>query len=351
MKASGNTAEWTGALDALCEFVSSEAGIGVTRTSLAVPPDSRERFYGLVAEVQHRLTEEVLSERIDEARRISSLCSAQRERVLAMTGLRELKLPATLEAFLADPVSALEKPSFGLVLDVVQNVYGVEGLEKRAILELPAFCETLERCAYELWAYFGIVAALEPTRFYAVYSPDTVEVHAVDTDSVTIGSQTTSPERRMPEAAFETQDGRVFAMKTEAARELDYYGAKIQRRRDTSAGGNTEGLLGHRVLLLYELDSLDAIEVVADREKLKLVCPDLFCEVLQPADMAYPAFVSAFVERIGAVRSRRPVQVICKDASGSFPEGMLEDIRVPPIACTQVGYRESELTRIAGVLA
>lgn len=351
MRASGNTADWKETLDSLQAFASSEPNVRITRTSLSVPVDARKRFYGLVAEVQRRLTEEVLGERVGEARRTSSLCSAMRERLLAMTGLEQLRLPATLEAFLSDPASALSKPSFGLVLDAVQGNCDAEELERRARLEIPAFCETLERCAYELWAYFGIVAALEPVRFYAVYSPDTVEVHAVDADSVTIGSQISSPERRIPEAAFATRDGRVFAMKTEAARELDFYGIKIQRRRDTSAGGNTQGLLGHRVLLLYELDELDRVSVVADREKLKLVCPDLFCEVLLPADMAYPAFVSAFVERINSVRSRRPVQVICKDADGSFPEGMLEDKSVAPIACSVVGYEETELSRIAGLLA
>lgn len=351
MKASGNTAEWTEALDALQVFTSNEPNVRVTRTSLSVPVDSRERFYGLVADVQRRLTEEVLGERVDGAKRISSLCAAMRQKLLSMTGLAQLKLPATLEAFLADPASALDKPSFGLVLDAVQGGCDAEELERRARLEIPAFSETLERCAYELWAYFGIVAALEPVRFYAVYPPDTVEVHAVDADSVTIGSQISSPERRIPEAAFATRDGRVFAMKTEAARELDFYGIKIQRRRDTSAGGNTQGLLGHRVLLLYGLDELEHIGVVADREKLKLVCPDLFCEVLQPTDMAYPAFVSTFVERINSVRSRRPVQVICKDAGGSFPEGMLEDASVAPLTCNVVGYEETELTRIAGLLA
>lgn len=42
-------------------------------------------------------------------------------------------------------------------------------------------------------------------------------------------------------------------MKCEAAREIDYYNALAPVARDTSAGGSTEDLLGHRVLLLYRL--------------------------------------------------------------------------------------------------
>lgn len=351
MNASGTNAGSGEAYDALLAYASDEPGIRMTRTSLSVPAALRERFYGLVADVQHELTERTLGDQMDAAKRTASLCESVRGRLLASTGLGRLELPATLETFLADPVSALEKPSFGLVLDAVQSACVFDELEARANIEIPAFYATLERCAYELWAYLGIVLALEPKRFFAVDSPDTVEVHAVSTDSVTIGAQITSPERRMPEAVFETKDGRFFAMKTEAARELDYYGMRIERRRDTSAGGNTAGLLGHRVLLLYRLASLDDVDAVADREKLKLVCPDLFCEMLQPAEMAYPAFVSAFVERINAVRSRRSVQVICREAGGSFPDGMLEDKDVAPIACTTIGYDEANLSCIAGLLA
>lgn len=351
MNASGTNAGSGEAYNALLAFVSGEPGISVTRTGLAVPASVRDRFYGLVAEVQRGLTEQALGERMDAAKRTASMCESVRGRLLSCSGLGELKLPATLEAFLADPVSALEKPSFCLVLDAVQGACAFDELEARADAEIPMFCKTLERCAYELWAYLGIVLALEPKRFFAVYSPDTVEVHAVDTGSVVIGAQITSPERRMPEAVFETKDGRFFAMKTEAARELDYYGTRIERRRDTSAGGNTAELLGHRVLLLYRLAALDDVDVVADREKHKLVCPDLFCEMLQPAEMAYPTFVSAFVERINAVRSRHPVQVVCREAGGSFPDGMLEDENVAPIDCRVIGYDEAGLSCIAGLLA
>ncbi len=351
MNASGTSAKSGRAYNTLLAFASNEPGIRMTRTSLSVPAASRERFYGLVAEVQRELTEQALGERMDAAKRTASLCESVRGRLLSSTGLESLVLPATLEAFLADPASALEKPSFGLVLDAVQSACAFDELEERANIEIPAFYATLERCAYEMWAYLGIVLALEPRRFFAVDSPDTVEIHAVNTDSVTVGAQITSPERRMPEAVFETKDGRFFAMKTEAARELDYYGTRIERRRDTSAGGNTSGLLGHRVLLLYQLAALDDVGVVADREKHKLVCPDLFCEMLQPAEMAYPAFVSTFVERINAVRSRRPVQVICREEGGSFPDGMLEDEGVAPIVCTTIGYDEANLSCIAGLLA
>ena len=89
------------------------------------------------------------------------------------------------------------------------------------------------------------------------------------------------------------------------------------------------------MLLLWELTSVDAVSFVADRDKSRLVPPALTVEVLMPHEMATPAYVSAFVERINAVRSRRPVQVIALDTVGSepaeFPEGMLDDSTVAPV--------------------
>ncbi|MEG0462228.1 hypothetical protein, partial [Gordonibacter sp.] len=219
----------------------------------------------------------------------------------------------------------------------------VSEMEDRARREIPVFFESLVRAAYEAWAYYGIVVALEPVKFYRVFSPDTVEVAALETDEITVGTQVTSPERRIPEAVFETRDGSLFAMKSEAARELE-------RRRDLSAGGNTAGLLAHRVLLLYRLADLENVGVVADRERLHLVPNDLLCEVLLPREMECPAYVSAFVERACAVRSRRPVQVLTRDDQGAFPEGMLEDEAVVPIERSVIGFDEAALARIAALL-
>ena len=179
-----------------------------------------------------------------------------------------------------------------------------------------------------------MVARLSPVRFHAVFTPDMKEVRTVPTKSVQVGTQPSSPTLRLPEAAFQTADGRFFAMKSESAHELDFYGFKNKRRRDSSSGGNTAGLVTHRVLLLWELPSLSAVGFVADRDKSLLTPPDLTVEVLEPAEMSTPAYVSAFVSRINAVRSRRAVQVLALEGAGAeaaFPEGMLDDPTVAPV--------------------
>ena len=187
-------------------------------------------------------------------------------------------------------------------------------------------------------------------HFWEVFSPDTVETRPVASGTVRIGSQVTSPERRIPEAVFQTADGRTFAMKSEVAGEIDFYGRKIQRRRDNSFGGNTAELLAHRVLLLYRIPSVDRIPLLVDRDKPAVLAPDLVCEYLRPVEMERPLFVSQFVERINTLRAKRPVQVITYGEEGTFPDGMNEDATVAPYERRVVGMDESALVRIASLL-
>lgn len=342
---------WRNAYGQLREFAAASEGIRLAPRSLTVPPEARAEFYGLVEQVQRGLTDEVLGPEAERVREAARHCAAMRGRMLHLSGLGAFHLAPTLENLLTDADKTLAKPAFALVLDAAGQGSEPEELKEAAKLALPPFCSSMFRNAYEAWAYLGVVAALEPTRFYAVLSSDTEEVRVVRADEVWASSQVTSPERRIPEAVFETADGRVFAMKNEAARELDYYGVRIERRRDSSAGGNTVGLMGHRVLLLYRLRSVDDVAVTVDRQKRVQTPIDLMCEVLEPRDMSYPAYVSAFVERINAARSRRPVQVITFDGSGEFAPGLLDDEAVAPVRRRTVGFDEEKLADIARTLS
>ena len=281
---------------------------------------------------------------------IAGQCAYVRESLIRLSGLKEFRFPSGLENLIADPEKTLAKPIFDLTLDGLQKGLSSEEMEVRAADTLIPFCRELFRNAYEAWAYYGIIAALKPVKFYGIYSPDTVEVQTVSTDTIIVGAQITSPERRMPEAVFQTQDGRVFAVKNEVARELDFYGTKITRRRDTSSGGNTVDVIAHRVLLLYELAGIDKVSLIADRDKLFILPSDLTCEFLFPEEMEQPPWVAVFLQRINAVRSRRPVQVLTFDERGRFPEGMLADDTVPPMERKVIGLDPAKLLEVADLL-
>lgn len=344
------TQDWIKALDMLRGYVVAHPELVVTSQSLSVPQNLRTEFFHRVTQVQLTLIEKILSNKVEEGLEVVRHCSLVRDELTKMSGLREFRLASTLENLIADPKETLAKPAFGIVLDGLQQGLTPEEMETRATKSLTQFFKELIRNAYEAWAYYGIVAALKPVRFYGVYSPDTVEVHAVETDSIVVGAQINSPERRMPEAVFETQDGRVFAMKSEVARELDFYGQKVTRRRDNSAGGNTIGIIAHRVLLLYEIDSVDKLSLIADRDKLFILPSDLMCEFLLPSEMEQPSYASLFVGRINMVRSKRPVQVLAFNEKGKFPEGFLEHNTVPPVERRTIGFETTKLQEIADLL-
>lgn len=301
---------WTEGLSELRAWTTGHEAIAVAPGSLSVPAPLRDEFYERVDGVQRRLAEAVLAEGADEACAVARACAEVRDEVCRAAGLASLTLAAKLESFLEDPRAALAAPAFSPVLDALSGRLAEAEAEQEAARALIRGRESLVRNAYEAWAYYGVIAALRPRRFWAVASFDGDDVRAVETDEVVAGWQAASPDRRVPEAVFQTEDGRLFAMKSEAARELDYYGFSVTRGRDTSAGGNTRDLLGHRVLLVYEMRALDEVPVIVDRQKrIQRPC-DLACTVLDPAQMRNPAYFGTFLARLRGLRSRRPVQVV-----------------------------------------
>lgn len=333
------------------EFLTGHPEIRVTKSSLAIPKERREEFYASLEGIARILTGELLGSRMAEGEELAARCQAVREELRTRTGLKEFRLPSTLENLIASPVSAFARPVFGLMLDGIQQGLSKEEIEIRAARALEPFVRDLLRNTYEAWAYYGIVAALKPVRFYGIQSPDTVQVNVVETDVVQVGYQVTSPERRLPEAVFETADGRTFAMKSESAGEVAFYRTKISRKQDFSSGGNTTDELTHRVLLLYRLEKKEDAGPLADREKLYVRPADLICEYLLPSEMSGHYPVAGLVERMRIIRSRRSVQVLTLDERGEFPEGMAEDATVPKWERVVVGYDQEKLAQIAEKLS
>lgn len=341
---------WRDTFITLKEYTRSCEDITLTRQSLSVPEKRRKSFYMLVSKAQKALASHSLGNTISQGKELATHCAQMREKLILQTNLKEFRLASAIENFIEDPEATMAKLAFGIVLDGMQQGLTLEQMEEQSDRQIPPFCRDLFRNAYEAWLYYGVVAALEPKHFYGVYSSDTLEVQAVPTESITVGDQITSPERRIPEAIFVTKDERIFAMKSEVARELDYYGMRITRRRDFSCGGNTIDQIAHRVLLLYRLESLEKIPLLANRDKLYLLPSDLMCEFLLPQEIEQSHLVSLFVDRIKTVRSRHPVQVLTWDEKGTFPVEMSEDITVPSVQRRVIRLDEENLKEIAKLL-
>lgn len=350
MKPSYVEASWRQALADVRTYVEGHGEIHVTETGLSVPRELREAFYDKVSVVQDTFVTLALGDFASRTAHLAALCAASRDALVEGSDLVEFRLPRAIENAIADPRRALAAPAFTFVLDALRQ-NDDEALAQAAADAVVSHAKTLNRCMYELWAYYGVVAALHPVRFYEVFSPDTVQARAMPTGVCTVGEQASSPSRRMPEAVFETADGRVFAMKTEVARELDFYGAKIKRRRDMSLGGDSMDHMMHRVLLLYRIESVDDVPLIADRDSMKVLASDLMLEVLLPEDMGPGLSAAMFLERLDTVRSKRPIRILTETSQGAFPDEVMADPRAALFERRIIGEDSEALADIASLLS
>lgn len=345
---SATPAPWGATLAALRQWAAEAEGVRVSPDALSVARPVREDFYARVDEAAALLAAAVLGERAAWAERLAAALAAVRAEVEEASDLGRFGMPTRLEAFAADPLRALAEPLSSLVLDVVSGRRALWDVDGAARAEVGRSAAVLLRSAYEAWAYLGVVAALRPVRFWAVASEDGRVLRSVPADEVSMGRQVPSRELRHPEAVFQTADGRTFAMKCEAAREIDYYSALTPPARDTSAGGSTENLLGHRVLLLYRLDGPEAVRPLVDRKAKVQVPVDLACTVLAPREMSAPGMLGTFIERARTLRTRGPVQVLSFDEKAAFPAEMATDAEAPAVQVSAIGLDRAALAEVAG---
>ena len=338
---------WREEYTALNDFVQENADIRMTPQSLRIPKALREAFYTRVDRVIEALADELAGDRLKEANALALRIEEIRRRMYERSNLKHYRLPASLENLIDAPEQAVSRPLFELVLDAMQNGRSAEELEDRAGQVLFPFLKDLQRCAYEAWAYLSVIEAWKPVRFYGIVTTNFSKLTVSEADEVTMGYQLSSPDKRLPEAVFETEDGKCIAVKHETGLELDYYGEKVSREKGYSSGGNTVNELAHRVLLAYRLPGPNAVRLIADAEKNFVLPTDLTCTFLLPSEMENDYLFSSFVRHIRTVRSLRPVQLLSFDANGAFPQDRIDDPRVPQWERTVTGYHADKLEQVA----
>ena len=341
---------WSEAFAALKTFTASHDDIRVKPQSLRIPKTYREEFYALTDNAALALSGDLAGERLAEIASLAEMLAEVRGRICSCSNLRAYRLPASLENLIVSPEKAVSQPLFSLMLDALQNSLSREEVQDRAAQLISPAINDLQRCAYEAWAYLGILEAWKPVRFYGIVTADFAKLTVTETDEVTMGYQYTSPDKRLPETVFETADGKTIAVKTEVGLELDYYGEKVSRDRGYSSGGNTVDELAHRVLLAYRFPSPQELGLIADAEKNFVRPADLMCSFLLPREMENEYLFSSFVRHLRMVRSLRPGQILRFDQRGSFPDGADHAPLIPKWERTAVGYDEGLLREIASKL-
>ena len=345
-----NAAAWQEAYEALTAYVGGNEAIRISPTSLRIPKPEREAFYSRVDDVVEKLAAGLAGERLGEAAALAKELEAIRQRIYSSSNLRAWRLPMSIENLIRSPEKAASQPLFEQVLDALQYGRRTEELEDRAGQVLFPFLKDLHRCTYEAWAYLGIVEAWHPVRFYGIVTTDFTSLTVAEADEVTMGYQQSSPDKRLPEMAFETEAGETLAIKTETGLELDAYGEKVSREKGYSSGGNTVNELAHRVLLTYRFPNPQSVGFLADAEKGFVRPTDLTCTFLLPSEMENEYLYSSVVRHLNAVRSLRPVQLLSFDPNGRFPTIENRNLSLPNWERTVIGYEKKQLEQVAGKL-
>lgn len=335
------TQNWSEALNHFQQWVATQEGIQLTPTKLSVPQSLREEFYGRTRFVQELLATEMLGDELLQAENLAQHVEAARTKLCQATGLKCYVLAPRLEQFLQHPREAVARPLQSTVVDITSGALPIEQVDTAAREAIRAPFDVLVRSAYEAWAYITALLALKPVRMWAIDADDAGRTSAIQTEEVWVGWQKPSRELRIPEAVLQTEDGSTFAVKTECAREIDYYDTLEPMARDNSAGGNTHELLCHRLLLLYRLSNELAAACVVDRKKKVQTSCDLALEVLSPNEMDNPSYLGAFIQRARKLRTKRPLQILTYGDNGTFPPQMTEDPQAPTVSLHAVNLDET----------
>lgn len=337
---------WQDAFANLQQWVQAQEGLEVTPTRLSVPKSSREAFYSRVGVVQRMLAEVALGTGLAEAQQLAQQVSSTRETFCQATGLGCYRFAPRLEQFVADPRTAAARPLQAVVIDALSGSLALDRMETAACQAAQVPFSGLLRNAYEAWVYLTALLALDPVHLWTVDTDSTDQTVAIPSNEVRVGWQKPSRELRLPEAIMRTKDGATFAVKTECAREIDYYDTLEPPARDTSAGGNTHELLCHRMLLVYRLADEAAVAPVVDRKKKVQTHCDLAFEVLSPSEMTTPTYLGAFIQRAQKLRTKRPIQILTYERDARFPAEMTEDPLAPAVAVHGVGFDASAVEAV-----
>ncbi len=318
------------ALNHTLEYVSSHSEIKCSESCLGIPQAYREEFYGLIDEARIALANCALAD-CQEELKFADRCVVKLDDVLERmekaTGARVI-LPAELDAFRKDRILGSSEPIMGSLLSFVQGTLSSDDLLGQAEREIAPLFGLLTTCAYETWMAYEAVLALKPKAVYLADTFDQSKVIATPTNMLPLGRQMYSAVMRLPEAVFDCGDS-FWAIKNELSSELDFYASKPLRRRDFSAGGDTRGTLGRRLLMLYRIPGLDSIPILANRDLKIVYPPDAIIGAIRSSDVEGNLYGNACMSRISAMKPKKGALLVDIDGCAAKAQQIAEEYQTP----------------------
>jgi hypothetical protein len=326
---------WLSYYDDIVSYLQSSDGIILTADALSfTDQEQKVGFHSRLDAMTRAVAEDSLAAMRDQAdeEQIVLAQSAKNFRLLASSlcsrcELSEIRLPAPMQGCLSDEPQVCKNllfwPSLGLLRgNIAADAYLSATRESIAVL-----ISDIRRSLYEAWAYYGIIDALAPVRFWDVLpsepgapsapgapgAPGAPSAHdgltIVPASCLRLGYQPPLVDYRLPEAVFVTQDGSCFAYKIEHSAELESY-KRPCGKLDFTKDGDTSAMVCRRVLLLYRLKSPTDVVPLAVRSKKHMLAPELMVEHLSASELLDERKRQAVCHRAELTGCIRPTQVV-----------------------------------------
>lgn len=332
-------------LQPLDEFVRTHPQIKRSKTTLSMSKDVRPALFAAIDDVRYRIASSVIGDAAQATRRDIQDLEASRKELAEMTHVERCILPSNLEAFCNSIYLGSTQPLFADLLSYVQGTQQASDIVHRAALNIDRTFDQFSLAVYEAGVAFRLLTELRPRRAWRVACPDGKHPEACPADSLEMGAQQYNVTLRIPEAVFECEDGLV-AIKFELSSEIDFYDSKPLRRRDFSSGGDTRGTVGRRLLLLYRIANLDAIPVIADRDREFVHAPTAVVGVMRTTDIDRSVYALGTLARIDTLSPRKGALLVAKGGCADRINQMAHDAGVMATAVDET-QREQALASCA----
>ncbi len=155
---------WQKAYSELKEYTAKNPQIEIGMNVIAIPRDVRPEFYRLFDMARVAFLKEKYQTLLDEAASLSSNYAQAAQETTRSLGLSEIKVPASLNWFLADPVSGLIRPLFDPLFSLLKGKIDIDAFEYEATASTESSFRQLFQWGYKEWVVLSLVNLLAPDR-------------------------------------------------------------------------------------------------------------------------------------------------------------------------------------------
>jgi hypothetical protein len=174
---------WQKAYSELLEYTAKNPQIEIGMNVIAIPGDVRPGFYRLFDTVRVAFLKEKYQTLLDEAASLSSNYARAAQEATRSLGLAKIKVPASLNRFLNDPVNGLIRSLPDPLFNLLRGKIDIDAFENEAMASIESSFRQLFQSGYEKWVVLSLVNLLAPDRVLEVPKEDLQDqVHEIEWD-------------------------------------------------------------------------------------------------------------------------------------------------------------------------